>query len=74
MRIPTGMLASGQRPRVSRYTHGNITPIFNTLYAKAEYGDITRIKPEDLLAKTSVLFKVPPPKAQDGCCFGRILD
>jgi len=30
--------------------------MFRTLYAKAEYGDITLTKPEDFLAKTSVVF------------------
>ena len=30
--------------------------MFSTLYAKAEYGDITRMRPEDFLAKTSVVF------------------
>ncbi len=33
-----------------------MTPMFKTLYAKAEYGDITLIRPEDFLAKTSVVF------------------
>ncbi len=30
--------------------------MFSTLYAKAEYGDITLMRPEDFLAKTSVVF------------------
>jgi hypothetical protein len=33
--------------------------MFNTLYAKAEYGDITLMRPEDFLAKTCVLFINP---------------
>jgi hypothetical protein len=33
-----------------------MTPMFKTLYAKAEYGDITLMRPEDFLAKTSVDF------------------
>jgi hypothetical protein len=56
IRIPVGTSASGQTPKESRYTHGKITPMFITLYAKAEYGDITLMRPEDFLAKTPVVF------------------
>ncbi len=54
--IPSGTFASGQTANVSKYTQGKITPMFRTLYANAEYGDITLTKPEDFLAKTSVVF------------------
>jgi len=62
--IPSGTFASGQKANVSRYTQGKITPMFRTLYAKAEYGDITLTRPEDFLAKTSVLFFIDQNNAR----------
>src|SRR5438128_1085135 len=43
--IPTHTLAFGNTDKVVMYTHGKITPIFRTLYANAEYGDMTRTRP-----------------------------
>src|SRR3989441_12910 len=44
--IPTHTLAFGNTDKVVMYTQGKITPIFRTLYANAEYGDMTRTRPD----------------------------
>src|SRR5207245_9102158 len=73
--IPVQTFALGNAARVVMYTHGKMTPMLRTLYAKAEYGDITRTSPEARrvntctcavavargLAKTSPSPTVPAP-------------
>jgi len=45
-RIPAQTEAPFWKAIVVMYTHGKMTPIFRTLYANAEYGDMTRTRPE----------------------------
>src|SRR5438094_2928034 len=51
MRIPPQTEAPGSKARGVIYTHGKITPMFRMLYANAEYGDITRTRPEARLVR-----------------------
>src|SRR5438132_14114874 len=46
MMIPSQTLAFGYSAIVVMYTQGKITPMFSTLYANAEYGDMTRTRPD----------------------------
>ena len=46
MMIPSQTLAFGYSAIVVMYTHGKITPMFSTLYATAEYGDMARTRPD----------------------------
>src|SRR5438093_368562 len=50
--IPTHTLAFGKTDKVVMYTQGKMTPMFRTLYANAEYGDMTRTSPEARRVKT----------------------